>query len=166
MRLLTLALLAALILPQSLPLQLNADWGVVLPADYWPGNMYKWCTREAPDRGGYWAPDSETIGPLEVALPPALQQALEQKIKDPSRRPAPADYYRQYIGIRIGRRQVVYINGFHRSHVERVASLRPELADQWRTLVVNVCDGGSSFFGAEYDPATRQVTNIRFNGSA
>jgi hypothetical protein len=84
-------------------------------------------------QSGYWAPDSETIAPLEVALPLALQRALEQKMTDPSRRPAPAEYYRRYIGIRIGRRQVVYINGFHRSHVERVATLRPESADQWRT---------------------------------
>jgi hypothetical protein len=162
MKTLTVALLAALTLPQSSALHLNAGWAVVLPADYWPPNMYEWCSREAPGRGGYWAPDSETIGPLEVALPPALQRALEQQIKDSSKRPAPADYYRQYIGIRIGRRQVVYINGFHKSYVEH---LRPGFADEWRTRVVNVCDGGSMFFGAEYDPATRQITNIRFNGA-
>jgi hypothetical protein len=129
MKVLTVALLAALSLPQSSALHLNADWAVVLPADYWPPNMYKWCSREAPDRGGYWAPDSETIELLEVALPLALQRALERQIKDPSRRPAPADYYRQYIGIRIGRRQVVYINGFHKSFVER---LRPGVADRRR----------------------------------
>lgn len=161
MKALTVALLAALTLAQSSALQFNPDWAVVLPADYWPRNMYKWCSRDAPGRAGYWAPDSETIGSLEVVLALALQRALEEKIKDPSRRPAPADYYRQYIGIRKGRRQAVYINGFHRSYVEH---LRPGSVDYWRTRVVNVCDGGSRFFGAEYDPATGQVTNIRFNG--
>jgi hypothetical protein len=161
MKALTVALLAALIPPQSSALQLNPDWAVVLPADYWPPDMFGWCSRDAPGRAGYWAPDSETIGPLEVALPVALQRALEQTIKDPSRHPWPADYYRQYIGIRIGRRQVVYINGFHKNYVE---GLRPRFADYWRTRVVNVCDGGWMFFGAEYDPATRQITNIRFNG--
>ena len=100
MKAFTVALLAALTLAQSSALQFNPDWAVVLPADYWPRNMYKWCSRDAPGRAGYWAPDSETIGSLEVVLALALQRALEEKIKDPSRRPAPADYYRQYIGIR------------------------------------------------------------------
>jgi hypothetical protein len=158
------AFLAVLVLAQSLAPQLRPDWAVVLPAGYFPPNTYKWCSREAPGRSGYWAPVPETIGGLEAALAPALHRALEQEIKDLSRRPATSEYYRQYIGIRIGRRQVVYINGFHKSYVERLAIARPESADSWRTRAVNVCDGGSSFFGAEYDPVTQQVANIRFNG--
>jgi hypothetical protein len=158
------ALLTAWVLAQSAIPQLRPDWAVVLPADYFPPNMYTWCSREAPSRSGYWAPDPETIGILETALAPALHRALEQRIKDPSRRPAAHEYYRQYIGIRIGRRQVVYINGFHKNFVEHLATTRPEAAEGWRTRAVNVCDGGSSFFGAEYDPATRQVANIQFNG--
>lgn len=147
------ALLTALVLPPSPALQLRREWGAVLPADYWPANWYRWC-REAPGRSGYWAPDAETITALEVALAPALDRALEQEARGRYKPPAAADYYRQYIGIRIGRRQVVYINGFHSSSV----------ADNWRTRAVIVCDGGSHFFGAEYDPATRQIANIRFNG--
>lgn len=161
MKAVVIVLMAASTLPQSSIHQLNPDWAVVLPADYWPSNMYKWCSRDAPGRSGYWAPDSATIGPLEAALPPALERALEQRIKDPMGRPRPSDYYRQYIGIRSGRRQVVYINGFHRGYVE---ALRAEFGDSWRTRVVNVCDGGTTFFGAEYDLVTREVTNIRFNG--
>jgi hypothetical protein len=154
----------AFVLPQPTAPDFRADWGVVLPADYFPPNMYTWCSRDAPARAGYWAPDSDTIASLEVALAPALQRALEREIKDPSRRPGTNEYYRQYIGIRIRSRQVVYINGFHKNHRERVTTMRPGSADTWRTRAVNVCDGGSEYFGAEYDPATRQVTNIRFNG--
>jgi len=161
MKAVVVALLTAFALPQSSIHQLNPAWAVVLPPDYWPPNMYKWCSRDAPGRSGYWAPDSETIASLEVALPPALQRALDQRIKEPAGRPGPGDYYRQYIGIRKGRRQVVYINGFHRLHVER---LRSKFDESWRTRVVNVCDGGTMFFGAEYDPVTRQVENLRFNG--
>jgi hypothetical protein len=149
---------------QSTAPDFRADWAAVLPADYFPPNMYTWCSREAPARTGYWAPDSETIASLEVALAPALHRALEREIKDPSRRPATNEYYRQYIGIRIRARQVVYINGFHKNYLDLVATTRPELTPAWRTRAVNVCDGGSGFFGAEYDPATGQVTNIRFNG--
>ena len=158
------AFLAALVLQQSIAPAFRADRAAILPADYFPANMYTWCSREAPARTGYWVPDSETIGGLEVALAPALQRAFEQEIKDPSRRPATNEDYRQDIGIRIRGRQVVYINGFHKKYLDLLAATRPELANGWRTRAVNVCDGGSTFFGAEYDPATRQITNIRFNG--
>lgn len=137
---------------------------MVLPSDYWPANMIRWCGRDAPGRSGYWAPDAETIAALETVLAPALDRALEQKIEDPVRRPAATEYFRQYVGIRSGRRPVVYINGIHKSYIEALARTRPEFAETWRTRAVNVCDGGVSFFGAEYDPATRQVANIRFNG--
>lgn len=157
-------LVTTLLFGQSSTAQFRSDWGVVLPPDYWPANMYKWCSRDAPGRSGYWAPDPDTVGGLEAVLAPALQRALEQQVRDPSRRPSANEYFRQYIGLRIGRRQVVYINGFHKGYVESLAARRPELADLWRTRAVNVCDGGRSFFGAEYDPATRQVVNIRFNG--
>ena len=158
------AVLTALVLLQSSGTQFRSDWGVVLPPDYWPSNMYRWCSRDAPGRSGYWVPDDETIRALEVALAPALGRELEQRSQERSRWSTASEYYRQYIGIRIGRRQVVYVNGFHRSYIELLATTHPELADSWRTRVVNVCDGGSTFFGAEYDPATRQVSNIRFNG--
>jgi hypothetical protein len=147
--------------------QLRSEWAVVLPADYWPPNMYRWCSRDAPGRSGYWAPDAETIKALEDALAPALQRALDEKKKrtrNASWNPSAGDYYRQYMGIRVGRRQVVYINGFDKGYAERLARTRPELTDSWRTTAVNVCDGGASFFGAEYDPATRQISNVRFNG--
>ncbi len=158
------AFLASLVLRQSTAPDFRSDWAAVLPADYFPPNIYTWCSRDAPARTGYWAPDSETIGRLEVALAPALQQALEREIKDPTRRPATKEYYRQYIGLRIRGRQVVYINGFHKDYLALAASTPPKMADSWKTRAVNACDGGWWFFGAEYDPATRQVTNIRFNG--
>ena len=59
---------------------------------------------------------------------------------------------------------MVYINGFHKNYLELLVKGQPRLADAWRTRAVNVCDGGSWFFGAEYDPATRQVANVRFHG--
>ena len=162
---LTRAFLTVLVLQQGIAPGFRTDWFAILPADYLPPKIHGWGSRpDAPARTGYWAPDSETISRLEVALASALLEALEREVKDPSRRPATNEYYRQYIGTHIHGRQVVYINGFHREYLGMVASERPQLADLWRTRAVNVCDGGSLFFGAEYDPATRQVTNIRFNG--
>jgi hypothetical protein len=36
---------------------------------------------------------------------------------------------------------------------------------QWRSMAVGVCDGGPQFFGVEFDPATKQITGLWFNGS-
>lgn len=162
MKALVVPLLAGWTVLQTPVAQLDPAWAVVLPADSWRRYMYIPCSRDEPPRSEYWAPGSETIGPLEIALSLALQRALDEKLKGRAARPASSDYYRQYVGIRVSGRPVIYINGFHRSHVERSA---PESVESWRTQVVNVCDGGAFYFGAEYDPATGHVTNIRFNGA-
>ena len=144
----------------------RSDWSVVLPADGWKG-FYTLCSRPASGLTGYWAPDPETIRNLEADLAVPLHDALLREVHDASWRPATHDYYRQYIGIQAGGRHIVYVNGFHRSYIERVTGARPgstKLTPDWRTRLVNMCDGGSSYFGAEYDPATRKVSNIYFNG--
>ncbi len=138
-----------------------ADWAVVLPADGWKGS-HRLCSRPSPNRSGYWAPDPQTIRNLETDLAVALHDALARDIQDASWRPLTRDYYRQYIGIHGSGRRLVYVNGFHRRYIEHASMKQPE--SRWRTQLVNVCDGGYSFFGADYDPATRKVSNIYFNG--
>lgn len=156
--------LTACVLMQSTTPSFRTEWGVVLPSDSWRG-FYKMCSRPAPALRGYWVPDSETIRTLEPALAAALEEALAREDPDGSWRPATRDYYRQYIGLHAGRRRIVYVNGFHYQHLELSANARPKSASRWRTRLVNVCDGGSWYFGAEYDPATRQVRNVHFNGN-
>jgi hypothetical protein len=156
-------LLAALLLGQSVTPAFKPEWSAVLPANPMPRGQF-WCSRPGPGLTGYWRPDPEIIRELEAALAPALQLALERAIDNPARRPAIGEYYRQYVGIRAGGRRAVYINGFHRNHVETTTRVRPQLASSWLTQAVNVCDGGRNYFGAEYDPSTRKVRNIEFNG--
>jgi hypothetical protein len=153
-------LLSAVLLGQPAPPAFNPEWSVILPPNPMPKNQ-TWCSRSGPALRDFWRPDPEIIRELEAALAPALQQALERASRGRWQPPAPDEYYRQYIGIRAGGRRAVYINGFHRGYVDRM--LTPEHADSWRTRAVNVCDGGTGFFGAEYDPATRKVGNIEFN---
>ena len=161
------ALLTAWWVMQPAAPSFNAEWSVVLPEDGWKG-FYGLCSRPAPSRLGYWAPDAEMIRNLEADLAVALHDALAREIPDVSSRPATNDYYRQYFGFQTGGRRLVYVNGFHRRYVERVSQAKPgstKLTSDWRTRLVNMCDGGAYYFGAEYDPATRKVSNISFNGS-
>ena len=153
----------ALVFAQPAAPRFNTDWGVVLPPGFM-GDTIRWCSRASPSMSGYWAPDLDTIRSLEPVLGAALQRALEQQMKEASTRPAVDEYYRQYIGIGAGGRRAVYINGFHKRHLELAAKARPELAPSWRTRAVNVCDGGIWYFGAEYDPANRKLGTIEFNG--
>jgi hypothetical protein len=160
--LITGPLLVALLVAQSATPTFRPEWSVILSERPLPSGQF-WCSRSGPALRDYWRPDPEIIRELEVALAPALQRALDHASDRRWNPPAIDEFYRQYIGIRAGSRRAVYINGFHRSYLTITADSRPESAGMWRTRAVNVCDGGTMFFGADYDPATRTIGNIEFN---
>ena len=144
------------------------------------------CSRGAP-RGvsGFWRPTPADVAAAEDAVDRALVRALDSLIArdgvgetewlSQPRASWPDQYYRQYAGLRYrdGRR-TVYVNGFSagwpRELSERVppdeaTSSHPfAKPDWWRSSVATVCDGGESFFGAEYDPLGRRVVSFQFNG--
>jgi hypothetical protein len=113
---------------------------------------------------GTWIPDAVMVANLEDALLPALQQALDRKTPSEPRRLFARDYYRQYGGLIVGGKRIIYINGFHRASMAWLGHAREET--NWRTSAVRACDGWLRYFGAEYDPDTRQVYAIEFNGIA
>ena len=91
---------------------------------------------------GCWVPGASDLKRLEAALPTRL-----------------APYYRQYLGITERGRRLIYINGFS-------AGKAPNFRGKydWRHHAVVADDGGDNFFQAAYDPATRQITRLSFNG--
>jgi hypothetical protein len=123
------------------------------------------CSRRVPTSfTGAWSPDASTLRHLEGVWLAVLQEAIDRTTPPGSQSLRAAEYYRQYGGLIIGGRRIVYINGFHRAHL-RMISVNPEGATDWRTRAVNVCDGGRAYFGAEYDPTTGRVESIEFNAS-
>ena len=101
----------------------------------------------------YWSPTSEDVRAVEEGL----------------RRRSPADgkplppglmgYYRQYVGIVVGGRRCVYVNGFS-------AGVAGEFAKDWRRRPIFVDDGGDAFFHVTYDPKERRFHDFSFNGYA
>ncbi len=92
---------------------------------------------------GYW-----TLRPIDL-------QHLE---KDMPR--SVATYYRQYLGIVLAGKRMIFVNGFS-------AGVAPEFTGgkyDWHHHPVFVNDGGTAFFQATYDPRTRQFIGPHFNG--
>ena len=137
------------------------------------------CSHYGPvDATATWTPATEQIKELERRLPGFLRQ---QELRPPG---GPGTYYHQYVGVVLGGRKLIYVNGFPKSSIadavalsDRFAREHPEVQftaselpesmrtlDGWRSSAVVVCDGGSSYWGVLYDPETRQFTEYSANG--
>lgn len=141
--------------------------GTVMPLAVMP-DLLQQCSRPSPEKDsveGYWTPGAAQIRELEAGLTPLLRDSLNRIGGGRTATVAQhlAVYHRQYAGLVMNGRRIIYVNGFVQS---------PEMAEatgdttRWRELPTQVCDGGEAFFGVEYDPATRRFRNLHFNGLA
>ncbi len=114
------------------------------------------CSRESPV--GYWtpvAPSKVEVRRLECALPAWMK----------TRRAAGWDnrfsaYHFQYGALVRGKTRLIYVNALPDS---------PADADKrqvWRRGAEVVCDGGSGFWGVEFDPRTGLFQHAAANGFA
>lgn len=124
------------------------------------GAVSKQCSRANPPRfDGTWQPSKQEVGDVEAHLP-LLQRLKASRCCIPGARVTNVhDYYRQYLGLVVGGRGVVYINAFSM----RVAGAA-QAPRHWATEPMMFCDGGDAFWGAVYDPATKAFSELAFNG--
>lgn len=112
------------------------------------------CSRVSPGPiEDVWIPNDADAAAVDDQLIILVARKLEERGESPS----PGGYHRQYAGLVIGGRRVIYVNGVQ-------AQLTANGLSDWRTQPVQICDGGALTFGVEYDPATRQFANFAFNG--
>ena len=107
------------------------------------------CSRASPGRepgrvSGYWAPSRADIDALESQLA-QLQPAIAE----------PALSGRQYVGFESSGKRLIYINAFTLPDHSDINPARE---------AIRVCDGGRMFWGAVFDPATNQFSEVLFNG--
>jgi len=114
---------------------------------------------------GIWSPSQEDIRRLERQLNLVLEESLARSLLPDSLRPAVNDYYRQYAGVIVNGRRLIYVTGFHRQYLASVQQLHGDTT-AWRTQPVLVCDGGEFYFGAAYDPSDGHFIAFQFNGYA
>jgi hypothetical protein len=110
------------------------------------------CSRASYTIKGSWTPTEADVRLLERHLPDLLSLPStaccvpDASIGDLGR------YHRQYVGVIIGARRLIYVNAFPLGQSE----------DPSAPLVA--CDGGTSFWGALFDPETATFSDLAFNG--
>lgn len=73
------------------------------------------------------------------------------------------DYFYQYGAFVRGKTRLIYVNAVPVWNEEnREAKFR----QLWRRLPEVVCDGGTDFWGIEFDASTNRFQNASFNGMA
>ncbi|MEQ1817743.1 MAG: hypothetical protein ABL871_03965 [Terricaulis sp.] len=119
------------------------------------------CSRVSPGPvEDLWTPSDADIAALEAELILLVARELEARGESPSL----GDYYRQYAGFVIGGKRVIYVNGVNAAGID--ADPGPAFhPSNWRAYAIQICDGGTITFGAEYDPETEVFRNFAFNGS-
>ena len=113
------------------------------------------CSRPNPPRHeSVWQPGPAEVLQLEQDLPQL--DALAPPGCCGSLRVGDAKAYdRQYFGILVQGRRLIYVNGFLESMANK----------EWQQYAIVVCGGGTGAWGAVYDPASRRFSDFAFNGA-
>jgi hypothetical protein len=104
----------------------------------------------------YWTPSEEDVLALEDGLGSFLQQTNSDRFdlqKEPIWKRLD-EYNRQYIGIILDGKKIIYANYFCNS-VEM----------DWRKDYLFVMDGGDCFFHFEYDTDSKEFFGLQVNGN-
>lgn len=141
--------------------QLDPAKGAILPLNKGE-RLGKQCSRRSPGPvTGTWSPSKAMIADLEFTLGEEIERELKAI---PAAGAKPHDYYRQYAGLLINGKQIIYVNGVQDSVVERDEGAGRPKRGLWTNEPVMICDGGTITFGVEYDPSTKAFANFAFNG--
>jgi hypothetical protein len=120
-------------------------------------SMVRQCSRSAPEKhSGTWQVSEAVVAQLELDLPKLAQLTTDACCKRDGSVSAPEAYFRQYVGIVVDGKPLVYINAFKSNW-----SNAP-----WREKALVMCDGGDDYWGALYDPETRRFLALSINGEA
>lgn len=118
------------------------------------------CSRPSPGPvGGTWKPTKTQILELESRLPHVISSELTNKKLNGEFKPY--DYFRQFAGLIVAEKKVIYVNGIHREAFGHEA----EEGSFWWQKPLIICDGGAIAFGVEYKPDTSEFDNFSFNGT-
>jgi len=124
-------------------------WAAPLPLKAFE-NGIRTCSRPGPSAvTRYWQLSDEEVSQIDAALLDYLRRpGISRTLVFP-----PERYGRQYLGFLRGSRRFVYVNAFP-------ADFKACRATEYCAM----CDGGPSFWGIEYDVASRRFEHLERDG--
>jgi hypothetical protein len=127
--------------------------------DAWLGpRLVRSCTRHGPQAEKFWDPKFDEIMAAERRLPLYLERARDCGTSlHPVNR-----YLRQYVGIVVNGRRLLYLNAFEAENYTMIKKLVPEIAN-WRTHPYDKCHAGMDHWGVEYDVEKEAFANLICN---
>ena len=111
------------------------------------------CSRQAPlGISGTWVPTTNDVVEAESLLKTYVATHLNRPL---------TKYYRQYIGLLINDKKVLYINGFERPDSRPIE----ESLAEWKSRYISICDGGDAAWGVEFYIREKTFRNFARNAS-
>jgi len=101
---------------------------------------------------GGWRPGAPDIALLEAHLRDISK--LRSRCCEPGGIASPQSFYRRYVGVVIGGRRLVCVNAFPKEFIPK----------DWRSRMVNACDGGAAWWGVLFDPVSGRFSDLETNG--
>ena len=143
--------------PQTATPKIRGELWVIFPAEQArEQGIGEWFVQNG-QTAEYWTPSEDDILELENRLSSYLQQTNSDRF-DQQKTPIWErldEYNRQYIGIILDGKQVIYANYFCDS-----------LETDWKDDFVFVLDGGDCFFQFKYDVDSAEFFDLQVNGVA
>ena len=144
-----------------LVLKLAPEWMAIVPATR-AREFAERCSRDAPRPiQGTWTPAIEQVREAERHLPALLTSKLIAVGKY-----APTtderDYARQYAGLTVRGRRIIYINGWF---AKWLPDSDRSMFSLFGSEPVDTCDGGETAFGVEFDVESKGLENFQFNSA-
>lgn len=115
-------------------------------------NLKQLCSRPSPKFDSTWSPAEADIREMEAHLSRISELQTRASIGG-VRIKRPERYFRQYIGIVVGNRKLIYINA--------ICDEKPPVT--WHEALVSTCDGGCDW-GVIYDTRTPKFSDLTVNG--
>jgi hypothetical protein len=111
------------------------------------------CSRPSPKFEAVWSPSPQDLAKAEANLRKVRKLRAACCVRGEQIR-QPETYYRQYAGVQIDGRKVLYLNAFAQE------------SPGWESIAIGICDGGSGAWGAVFDPQTGEYSDLEVNGIA
>jgi len=137
--------------PESLTVVVNQNWVIFTKSQAKRMGVASWPV----ERDDYWTPSADDILKLEEKIAEYLSQNSNLLYRQPPVWERLDEYQRQYIGLELGGKQIIFGNFFCTSG--RV---------NWREELVFMLDGGDCYFQVEYDVESGSFIMLMVNGES